>query len=403
MKVALISFHSFYQPGGVKRHILGLAKEFRKRGVESKIIAPRRKREEYYGKNVILLGTSFPFPFAGAISDLAINFNPLAIEDTLKREKFDVLHFHNFGLPSTLQILASPAASDTLNILTFHANIEGSEFMKRFPLLLGLINKICQWKIDGIIGVAPLCLKYFKDYAGPKIVIPNGIDLEAFNPKVQKIKKYADGKINILFLGRIEKRKGLIYLLKAYKILDDTLPPPLKVRLIVVGEGPLKEDLEKWVKINKLKNVIFEGKMPEEKAASYYKSCDIYCSPAIFGESFGLVLVEAMACQKPAVAFANEGYKEVLTGKGARFLAKPRNYKTLAQKLEILIKDKKLRREMGEWGTKEAKKYSWTKIASQVLNFYQLCWQDKQKREKKKSFSLEKQINKLFNEMFKSF
>ncbi|PJA84776.1 MAG: hypothetical protein CO145_00595, partial [Candidatus Nealsonbacteria bacterium CG_4_9_14_3_um_filter_37_13] len=302
MKVALISFHSFYQPGGVKRHILGLAKEFRKRGVESKIIAPRRKREEYYGKNVILLGTSFPFPFAGAISDLAINFNPLAIEDTLKREKFDVLHFHNFGLPSTLQILASPAASDTLNILTFHANIEGSEFMKRFPLLLGLINKICQWKIDGIIGVAPLCLKYFKDYAGPKIVIPNGIDLEAFNPKVQKIKKYADGKINILFLGRIEKRKGLIYLLKAYKILDDTLPPPLKVRLIVVGEGPLKEDLEKWVKINKLKNVIFEGKMPEEKAASYYKSCDIYCSPAIFGESFGLVLVEAMACQKPVVA-----------------------------------------------------------------------------------------------------
>ena len=143
--------------------------------------------------------------------------------------------------------------------------------------------------------------------------------------------------------------------------------------------------------------------MPEEKAASYYKSCDIYCSPAIFGESFGLVLVEAMACQKPVVAFANEGYKSVLIGKGARLLAKPRDYKTLAQKLEILIKDKKLRREMGEWGTKEAKKYSWTKIASQVLNFYQLCWQDKQKREKKKSFSLEKQINKLFNEMFKSF
>ncbi|MBZ1345465.1 MAG: glycosyltransferase family 4 protein [Candidatus Nealsonbacteria bacterium] len=402
MKVALISFHSFYQPGGVKRHVLGLYKEFRKRGVECKIIAPRRKREEYYGKNVILLGTSFPFPFNGAISDLAINFNSLAIEDTLKREKFDVLHFHNFGLPSTLQILASPAASDTLNILTFHASLEGSKFMKRFPAVLGLINKICQWKIDGIIGVAPFNLKYFKEYSGPKTIIPNGIDLEKFNPQVEKIKKFLDGKINILFLGRIEERKGLIYLLKAYKILEKTPPfgPKGGVRLIIVGEGPLKEDLEKWVKINKLKNVIFEGKVPEEKVASYYKSCDIYCSPAIFGESFGLVLVEAMACQKPVVAFANKGYKEVLTGKGARFLAKPRDYKTLAKKLEILIKNEKLREEMGQWGVEEAKKYSWQKVANQVLNFYQPSWQNKQKREKTKSFSLEKQIDKIFNEIF---
>jgi phosphatidylinositol alpha-mannosyltransferase len=277
--------------------------------------------------------------------------------------------------------------------------------MKKFPILLSLINKICQWKIDGIIGVAPLCLKYFKDYTGPKIVLPNGIDLEIFNPKVQKIKKYTDGKINILFLGRIEKRKGLIYLLKAYKILEKNLPVNLreKLRLIIGGQGPLKEDLEKWVRINKLKNVIFEGKISEEKAPSFYRSCDIYCSPAIFGESFGLVLLEAMACQKPVVAFANEGYKTVLTGKGARFLVKPRDYKTLAQKLEILIKNEKLRREMSNWGLQEVQKYSWTKIASQILNFYQICQQDKQKREKKKAFSLEKQINKIFNKMFKSF
>jgi len=381
MKVALISLHNFFQPGGVKRHILGLAKEFGRRGVESKIIAPRRKREENYGKNVILLGTSFPFPFGGTISDLAINFNPLAIKDTLKREKFDVLHFHNFGFPSTLQILASSATSDSLNILTFHANPEGSKFMKRFPFLLGLINKICRWKIDGIIGVAPFILNYFRDYPGPKTVIPNGVDLEVFNPHLPRIKKYDDGKINILFLGRIEKRKGLIYLLKAYKILSQTLPSNFseRIRLIIVGNGPLKEDLEKWAKVNQLKNVIFEGEAPEEKVPSFYKSCNIYCSPAIFGESFGVVLVEAMACGRPVVAFANEGYKEVLIGKGTRFLAKPRDYHTLAKKLEILIKNEKLRREMGDWGIKEVQKYSWSKITDQVLNFYELCRKNKQK------------------------
>ena len=88
LKVGLISFHSFYQPGGVKRHILGLAKEFRKRGIEVKIIVPRRKRSENYGKDVILLGTSFPVMVAGTETDLVINFNPLAIENVLKKDHF---------------------------------------------------------------------------------------------------------------------------------------------------------------------------------------------------------------------------------------------------------------------------------------------------------------------------
>ena len=351
--------------------------------------------KEYYGKDVILLGTSFPLPFSGAISDLGINFNPLAIERTLRREKFDILHFHNFGFPSTLQILASPATSNTLNILTFHANIEKSNFLKTFPSLMFLLNKICQWKIDGIIGVAPLNLKYFKKYSGPKIVIPNGVDLEMFNPGVPKIKKFDDGRTNILFLGRIEERKGLIYLLKAYKIL--TKKPKTNfgggLRLIIVGKGPLRNDLENWVKINKLKNVIFEDEVSENRIPSYYSTCDIFCSPAIFGESFGLVLVEAMACQKPVVAFANEGYQQVLKGKGSKFLVKPRDYKTLAKKLEILIENEKLRKEMGEWGRCEAQKYSWPRITDRVLDFYELCRKNKQKQKKKK-FTINKILNK---------
>jgi len=380
MKIALISYHSFLRPGGVKRHILGLYKEFKKRGIQSKIIAPRRKKQEYYGKDVVLLGTSFPLPFSGGVSDFPINFNPLVIERTLKKEGFDILHFHNFGFPSTFQILASPAATTTLNILTFHANIKGSKFLKRFPFFLRLAQSLAQWKIDGIIGVAPLNLEPFKNYKGPKIVIPNGIDLEEFNPRVPKGKRFLDGKINILFLGRIEERKGLIYLLKAYKILEKKLGSNWvegNLRLIIVGQGPLKKELEKWTKINKLKNVIFEGEVSEERVPFYFATCDIFCSPAIFGESFGLVLTEAMACEKPVVAFANDGYREVLKGKGAEFLAKPRDYKTLAKKLEILIKNKNLRKKMGEWGRIEAQKYSWPKIADRVLNFYELCRKNK--------------------------
>jgi len=414
LRIGLISFHSFFQPGGVKRHILGLQKEFKKRGIYSKIIAPRRKKQEFYGKDVILLGTSFPLPFSGSQSDFCINFNPLAIERVLKKEKFDVLHLHNFGFPSVWQILER---SDVLNVLTFHANIEGSEFLKNFPIFLYLLNKIVQWKIDGVIGVAPLSLEVFKGFKGPKVVIPNGIDLEEFNPQGPKIKKFSDGKINILFLGRIEERKGLIYLLKAFKILEKNfsnteLPSIIKergkkktkssspLRLIVVGEGPLKTDLQNWVEKNKLKNVVFEGGTKEKGVPSYYKTCDIFVSPAIYGESFGIVLVEAMACGKPVVAFANEGYKEVLEkGKGGRFLVKPKDYKTLAKKIEILIKNKELRKEMGEWGRIEAKKYSWPKITDQVLDFYELCRKKKQK-DKGKGSTIDKTLNKILEKTY---
>ena len=396
MRVALISFHSFLKPGGVKRHILGLYGEFKKRGIETKIIVPRRNWRENYGKDVILLGTSFPINFGGAQSDFDINFNPLAIEEVLKKEKFDILHFHNLGFPSTLQILASPPVSHTLNILTFHANIEGSKFLKRFPSFLYLLNKIVQWKIDGLIGVAPLTLRTFKNYKGPKIVIPNGVDLEKFNPRVPKLKKFSDRKINILFVGRIEERKGLIYLLKAFKILTQKLGGgwvASNLRLIIVGEGELKKECQNYVKENNLKEVYFEGAKTGQELVSYYNSCDIFCAPSIFGESFGLILLEAMACKKPVVAFANQGYLEFLKEKKGRILAKNRDFRDLSKKIKILIKNPKLRKEMGEWGIREAKKYSWPKIAAQILGFYKICKKQKEKR-KEKSSSIYRQIIK---------
>ncbi len=374
MKVGLISFHSFLQPGGVKRHILGLHQEFRKRGIESKIIAPRRSRKENYGKDVILLGTSFPFNVGGTQGDFCLNFNPFSVKKLLDEENFDVLHFHNCGFPSTLQILEY---SKALNVLTFHANLEKNNFIMSFPGLLYLFDRLVQLKIDGIIGVAPLCLEFFKNYKGPKTVIPNGIDLSEFSGKIPKLKRFSDDKLNILFLGRIEERKGLIYLLKAFKILNKSYP---NLRLIVVGEGTLKSNCQQWTKRNRLNNVVFEKVAKEKNVPQYYKTADIFCSPAIYGESFGIVLIEAMASGVPVVAFANEGYKGVLEkGKGSMFLAEAKDYKALAEKLEILTKDKKLRKEMGEWGIEEAKKYSWPKIADQVLDFYKLCRKQKKK------------------------
>lgn len=397
MRVGLISYHAFLRPGGVKRHVLGLHKEFKRRGIYCKILAPRRSFKENYGRDVILLGTSFPLPLLGSQSDFDINFNPLAIQRVLKKQKFDVLHFHNFGFPSSLQIVQQ---SKALNILTFHSNPTGSKFLMKFPIILKTFEKIVNWKIDGVIGVAPLCLKFFKKYSGPKIVIPNGIDLEAFNPRFPKVKKFLDDRINILYVGRIEKRKGLIYLLKSYRILQRKFT---NLRLIIVGDGELKKKCHEFVRKYRLRQVHFEGQKSASELTSYYNTCDIFVSPSIFGESFGLVLLEAMACQKPVVAFANQGYKQLLAGKkGAKFLAKPRDSKELAQKIEIFIKNEKLRKEMGRWGIEEAQKYSWQKVAERILDFYKFCQKKKQKR-KKPNFSFEQSFNKLIEKAEKIF
>lgn len=379
MKVALISFHSFLHPGGVKQHVLGLQKEFRKRGVECKIIAPRRKRQENYGKDVILLGTSFPFNFSGSQSDFCVNFNSLSVEKILKKEKFDILHFHNFGFPSALQILER---SRTVNVLTLHADITGSNFLKSFPSILYLFNIFVGWKMDGVIGINRLNLLPLKNFKGPKAVIPNGVDTGFFSPGDSDIKKFSDSKLNILFVGRIEKRKGLIYLLKAFKRIIKKEGSG-KLRLIIVGEGPYKEEYEEWVEDNGLQEeVFFEKSKTEKELVSYYRSADIFVSPAIFGESFGIVLVEAMACGVPVVAFANNGYKEVLKGKKAGILAEVKNVSDLTEKISLLIKNDSLRKEMGEEGMKESKKYSWEIIAGQILDFYSLCSQREKKKDK---------------------
>jgi len=372
MKVALITFHSFLEEGGVKRHILALKEEFERRNVETKIIVPRRKTTEDYGKDVILLGTSFKLNIGGGISDLVFNFDHFAIERVLKKEKFDVLHFHNASFPSFFQILLSPYAFKTLNILTFHSDVSRSNFLKTFfPLFLNF----CDLRLSGLIAVSEVALSFFKNFKKPKVLIPNGVNLKEFSSKGEKFEEFLDKKINLLFVGRIEERKGLIYLLKTFEKLKRKYQ---NLRLIVVGEGPERKNCEDFVKEKKLRDVVFLGELKGNDLFKIYRTADIFCAPSIFGESFGLVILEAMASRLPVVAFGNEGYKSWLKEKkGEEFLVSSKNYVLLARKIEILIKNPKKRKELSEWGQREAKKYSWSNIAQKVLNFYQTCQKTK--------------------------
>jgi phosphatidylinositol alpha-mannosyltransferase len=365
MKIGLISSHSFANPGGVKNHILELYSHLKKRGIECKIIVPRRSKKEDYGEDVIFLGRSWPLNTAGTQGDFCL-VSKSKVKVVFEREKFDILHFHNFVIPYASNMLG---CSECMNIVTIHANLEAMPLIRNMPFLVdGLAHRYLP-RISGLLGVADFNLDDFKNIDIPKQVIPNGVNLDKFKPSNQKIKRFLDGRINILFLGRIEERKGLIYLLKAYEVLQKKYD---NLRLIIVGEGVLEQECQDYCKSKELQEVYFEGR--QEDAAQYYSTCDIFCSPAIYGESFGIVLLEAMASGKPVVCFSNIGYQQILKGTlGESLMVKPKDHQGLADKLSLLIDDKDFYSKMSKWGIEEAKKYSWDKITDKMLAFYEIC------------------------------
>ncbi|MFH0987448.1 MAG: glycosyltransferase family 4 protein [Patescibacteria group bacterium] len=382
MKIGFISPHSFNLPGGVKRHVLSLKKEFEERGHVVKLILPRGtlspsmlltkfadKKEKSLGeKDNIFFGGSVRVPSNASKANLSLNISPLSIWRRIRKEKFDILHFQNFGMFLSLQVLeAADQLEDLpLKILTLHALWDASFIFREMPTLIDVFNKLILPRFDGVIGVSQPVLSQI-EYKGPKEIIPNGIDLSVFKPKGGNVERFVNQGLNILFVGRLEKRKGLVYLVKAFEKLKQKFKD---TKLIVVGTGEKEKEIKEYIEKHQISDVFFEGEVGEKDLPRYYRTADICCFPSIYGESFGLVLLEAMASAKPVVAFANQGYKEVLKGRGADFLVEPEDTGNLAKKMEILIINKKKRREMAGWGRKEAKKYSWSRIARETLEFY---------------------------------
>ncbi|MCH7907896.1 MAG: glycosyltransferase family 4 protein, partial [Chloroflexi bacterium] len=198
-------------------------------------------------------------------------------------------------------------------------------------------------------------------------VIPNGIDFERFATPVSRLEEFDDGRLNIVFVGRLEKRKGLRYLLAAYAELKWDYPD---LRLIVVGPGESDAGSLRVMSERSLTDVVFAGRVSDEMLPAYYHAADIFCSPATGGESFGIVLLEAMAAGVPIVASDIEGYRDVVTHGVDGLLARPRDDMALAGALRTLIEDRTLRTQMGAAGRRNAQKYRWPAVASRVLDFY---------------------------------
>lgn len=226
-------------------------------------------------------------------------------------------------------------------------------------------------KLNGIIAVSETAkLSMGKYFPADYRIIPNGVDTEEFSPRIEPLPQFSDKRKKILFMNRLEPKKGLPHLLRALRRVKREIPDVL---LIVAGSGPFAQYYKNQVNGAISENVVFVGEVPARPGtlrASYYRSCDLFCAPSIGHESFGIVLLEAMACGKPVVASNIEGYRTVLTDREEGLFFLPKDDTGMAKAISEILKNSELANKMGEAGRKKALSYSWPKIAEEVERFY---------------------------------
>jgi phosphatidyl-myo-inositol alpha-mannosyltransferase len=364
VKIGLVSPYVYPLPGGVTQHVRYLYENLRLRGHDVRILTSSHGLQRASEGDIIRIGKGFSLPVNGSVGTITLSPRFVSqVRATLEREQFDLLHFHEPFVPFLSTILLR--LSTSVNIATFHAyggfspSYEfGSKVMKGEAA-----------RLHGRIAVSGAA-KHFIDryFPGEYKVIPNGVDVDRFQRAVP-IARWQDGKRNILFVGRHEPRKGLLELLKAHRILRKT---GCDCRLLVVGTGPLGREARRYVATRRLQGVEFLGRVSDKEKAQLFRTADVYVSPATGGESFGIVLLEAMAAGTAIVASDIHGYKGVVRRGREALLVPPREPKEIAAAVGRLLRDDELRAEMGRAGVARAQEYSWERVTRKVDDYYGL-------------------------------
>lgn len=366
MKIGLVSPYDLAAPGGVNNHVQHLSEHFLAMGHDVRIIAPS-SRLNGIGPNAIVLGTPRSIPAGGSVARMSLSPRLAGpVRRILKEEDFDVVHVHE-PLVSFLPI-AFLRFSDAVNVGTFHAAREGGArlyaYTKRL-LMPGFRH------LDGKIAVsqaaASLIQKHFPGYYN---IIPNGVEVERFAAPQPPLPELDDGMVNILFVGRLEKRKGLRYLLRAFERVKAKRPD---TRLIVAGayDDRQRRGYERWVKESGLRDVEFVGYISDELLPRYQHSAHIFCAPNTGNESQGIILLEAMAAGRPVVASNIDGFAGVITHGVEGLLVLPQDSDALGEALLELVEDPEMRREMGAKGSERAQHFSWDRVSQRVLSYYE--------------------------------
>jgi len=362
VKIGLVSPYVYPLPGGVTQHVRYLYENLRLRGHDVRIITSSHGLQRSSEGDVIRIGKGFSVPANGSVGTLTVSPRYVSqVREVLHRERFDLLHFHEPLVPFLSPIVLRESRS--VNIATFHAY---AGFSPAYEFGSRVLSRAID-RLDGRIAVSAAARHFIDRYfPGDYKVIPNGVDVTRFERAVP-IARWQDGTPNVLFVGRHEPRKGLLDLLKAHRILRRT---GSENRLLVVGSGPQEREARRYVATRGLQGVEFLGRVSEAEKAQLFRTADVFVSPATGGESFGIVLLEAMAAGAPIVASDIHGYKGVVRRGREGLLVPPHEPKEFALAIGRLLADPELRAEMGAAGRLRAEAFSWPRVTAKVEDYY---------------------------------
>lgn len=364
MKVVQVSPYDISVFGGVQAHVTHLAGALRQRGHQVLVISPGDPaRSSAWIKRV---GGALKVPFNDSVAPIALR--PAAVRRTraaIAEFEPDLVHVHEPAVPWVSLTAALKAPQPVVG--TFHA---WSDRDTAYRLARPIAARAAA-RLAARIAVSPAAAEYHAAALGiPEgdfRIVPNGVDVTRFADATPIPGIGGESAPTLLFVGRLEERKGLEILIRAFPILKTTRP---RLRLLVVGDGPERDRCQNLLPGKLRSDVVFLGRVDDDDLARFYRSCDLFVAPAIGGESFGIVLLEAMAAGATVVASDIPGYRSVVHDKVDGCLVPPGDHKQLADTLDVLLANAALRRAMGKQARINAAAYDWDSVAEAVTDVY---------------------------------
>lgn len=363
MKIGMVSPYAWDTPGGVQRHIHDLAEYFRGSGHEVSVLAPIADEAKVSDSFVVSAGKPIPVPYNGAVA--RILFGPVAssrVRQWIAQHDFDLLHLHEPAIPS-LSLLACWSAQGPL-VGTFHA---GAARQKVAGAIAPMLEPVIE-KLSARISVSEVARETLRiNLETDSVVIPNGIDVNHFALSESSEEWRKPNTIG--FIGRFdEPRKGLHVLLAALPEIARAIPD---VRILIAGPGE-GLDIANSVAPQFRSKLTFLGRISEEEKAIFLKSISLYVAPNTGGESFGIILTEAMAAGTTVVASDIPAFSDVLGGGALGALFKNEDYLHLAGVIVDLLSNPLRRDALSQAGHIAASRFDWATVAEQIMDVYSM-------------------------------
>jgi phosphatidylinositol alpha-mannosyltransferase len=374
MKIVQVCPYDIDRPGGVQAHILSLGEALAGRGHDVTVIAPgpaphsARPDCWYVGgrRTIGFSGTRFEVSYVG-------RDERHALQKRLARWQPDIVHFHTIWTPAMpMQLFASRRSAC---VATFHDTPPDTLSGAVLRVLFGVMSRWFLNRLDGAVAVSQAPARHLspgRRGVQPEI-LPPATDLSPFVSARKSDENGVDTPFQVLFVGRLEQRKGITCLLAAWRLLLDreNQAEARPLQLVIAGDGPLRPEVEAMVNSAPRGSVRLVEAPDRPSVVQLLGNADLFVAPSLYGESFGIVLAEAMTSGTPVVAADNRGYVTVMRGEGRSGLFAAGDASALAHRIEACASDPALCASLAQWGIEEARQYDISQVVSAFEALYE--------------------------------